>query len=104
MGAGAEAGEVDGDEEEEECTSVLMGEMPPDPPDMAGAMSFLPKLSRLLETLLMLMGAALAPEPELEKTKQKVRRSDGSGFQRGCWRGFPVDSCSYDQSSFALTL
>lgn len=43
----------------------MIGETPLDPPDMAGAMSFLPKLSRLLETLLMLRGAAFALEPEL---------------------------------------
>lgn len=64
MGVGAEAGEVDEEEEEEECTSLLIGEI--DAPDMAGAMSFLPKLSRLLETLLMLSGAAFV-EPELER-------------------------------------
>lgn len=41
-------------------TSLLIGEMPLEPPpDRAGAMSFLPKLSRLLETLLMLRGAIL---------------------------------------------
>lgn len=68
VGTGADAGEVD-EEEEEECTSQLIGETPPDPVDIAGAMSFLPKLSRLLETLLMLRGAAFVLEPELERKK-----------------------------------
>lgn len=56
------------EEEEEECISLLIGEMPADAPVMAGAMSFLPKLSRLLDTLLMLSGGAFV-EPELEKKK-----------------------------------
>ncbi len=66
MGAGADAGEVDEEEEEEECTSQLIGMTLLEPPDMAGEMSFLPKLSRLLETLLMLRGAVFVLEPELE--------------------------------------
>lgn len=53
------------EEDEEECTSLLMGEMPLEPPDMAGEMSFLPKLSRLLDTLLMLSGVVLALGAEL---------------------------------------
>lgn len=46
---------------------MLADETPPDPLDIAGEMSFLPKFSRLLETLLMLSGAAFVMEPELEK-------------------------------------
>ncbi|TNN72204.1 hypothetical protein EYF80_017632 [Liparis tanakae] len=46
--------------------------MPPDPPDIAGEMSFLPKLSRLLETLLMLSGAVLGLGPELEREIKPV--------------------------------
>ena len=57
---------MEDEEEEEECTSLLIGEMPLEPPEMAGAMSFLPKLSRLLETLLMLRGAVFTLEPELQ--------------------------------------
>lgn len=44
----------------------MIGETPLELPDMAGAMSFLPKLSRLLDTLLMLRGAVFVLEPELE--------------------------------------
>lgn len=44
--------------------------MPLDPPDMAGAMSFLPKLSRLLETLLMLREAVFVLVLELEKEQR----------------------------------
>lgn len=87
MGAGTEAGEVEEEEEEEECTSLLMGETPLDPPDMAGAMSFLPKLSRLLETLLMLRGAFFVLEPELKRKgyvevnkKQQPTDSNTCGF------------------------
>lgn len=68
-GAAAEAGEVDEEEEEEECTSLLMGEITPELPNMAGEMSFLPKLSKLLETLLILRGAFF--ELELVGNKKK---------------------------------
>lgn len=57
-------------EEEEEggwaWTSVLMGETAPVLTDMAGAMSFRPKLSRLLDTLLMLSGAGRGAALEAE--------------------------------------
>lgn len=43
----------------------MIGETPLELTEMAGAMSFLPKLSRLLETLLMLRGAVFVLEPEL---------------------------------------
>lgn len=46
-----------------------MGEMPPELTETAGAISFLPKLSRLLETLFMLRGAIFVLEPELEVQK-----------------------------------
>lgn len=59
---GGDGGEVD---EEEECISLLIGETPLELTEMAGAMSFLPKLSRLLDTLLMLRGAVFVLEPEL---------------------------------------
>lgn len=81
MGTGAEAGEVDEEEEEEEYTSVLIGEMPPDPPDIAGAMSFLPKFSRLLETLLMLRGAVFVLELELEKQTEVGMDRKSKGLQ-----------------------
>lgn len=45
----------------------MMGEMPV---DMAGEMSFLPKFSRLLDTLLMLRGA-FALELDLERKKKE---------------------------------
>lgn len=80
---GAEAGEVEEEEEEEECTSLFIGEMPLDPPEMAGAMSFLPKLSRLLETLLMLRGAVFVLELELGKKKNTVGMDEKyKGLQR----------------------
>lgn len=44
-----------------------------DTPDMAGAMSFLPKLSRLLDTLLMFNGGAFATEPDLERQQNKSK-------------------------------
>lgn len=53
------------EEEDEEYTSLLMGARLLGTPDMAGAMSFLPKLSRLLDTLLMFNGAAFAVEADL---------------------------------------
>lgn len=65
VGAGADAGEVDEEEEEEECISLLMGETPPELTETAGEMSFLPKLSKLLETLFMLRGAVFVLEPAL---------------------------------------
>lgn len=63
------AGDVDEEEEEDECTSLLMGETPLELTEMAGAMSFLPKFSRLLETLLMLRGAVFVLGPELGEQK-----------------------------------
>lgn len=70
-------------EEEEECTSLLIGEMPLDPPDMAGAMSFLPKLSRLLETLLMLREAVFVPVLELGEEQSGFETgSENKGLQR----------------------
>lgn len=62
---------MDEEDDEEECTSALIGEIPPDPPEMAGEMSFLPKFSRLLETLLMLSGAALEVELGLQNRGEK---------------------------------
>lgn len=47
----------------------MIGKTPLEPTEMAGAMSFLPKLSRLLETLLMLRGAVFVLEPELGRQK-----------------------------------
>ena len=55
------------EEVEEEWTSVLMGEKTAGPPGTAGEMSFRPKFSRLLDTLLMLRGGALAPPGGLER-------------------------------------
>lgn len=43
-------------------------------PDTAGPMSFLPKLSKLLETLFMLRGAAFVPEPDLEPDRTTYTR------------------------------
>lgn len=63
------------EEEEEECISLLIDETPLELTEMAGAMSFLPKLSRLLETLLMLRGVDFVLEPELEEQKTKVALS-----------------------------
>lgn len=65
-------------------TSLLMGETAPVLTDMAGAMSLRPKLSRLLDTLLMLSGAGrgVAPEAELRGT-----RVDGSHH---CWKWLDV--------------
>lgn len=88
MGGGADAGDVDEEEEEEECTSLLIGETLLEPPDMAGAMSFLPKLSRLLETLLMLRGAAFALEPELERQKYVREKTKDKNHQTEEYLGF----------------
>lgn len=58
-----------------ERISLLIGEITlATPPDMAGAMSFLPKLSRLLETLLMLRGAVLALRRKSEKKKERKKK------------------------------
>ena len=62
-------------EEEEECISLLIDETLLELTEMAGAMSFLPKLSRLLETLLMLRGVDFVVEPELQEEKTKVALS-----------------------------
>lgn len=56
-------------------TSLLTGETAPVLTDMAGAMSFRPKLSRLLDTLLMLSGAGRGAAPEAEL---KGRREEDS--------------------------
>lgn len=85
VGAGAEAGEVDEEDEEEEWTSLLTDETPPAPLDIAGAMSFLPKFSRLLETLLMLSGAVFVMEPELEKQMEMDKSIKGPHTQRLPW-------------------
>ena len=64
-----------------ESTSLLIGEMPLEAPDMAGAMSFLPKLSRLLETLLdtllMFRGAGLAVALQEERGGQVMEGNGG---------------------------
>lgn len=48
-----------------------MGETVLELTDMAGAMSFRPKLSRLLETLFMLRGGVFALEPELQANESE---------------------------------
>lgn len=63
---GTDGGDEEEEEEEEECISVLTGETVLELPGMAGVMSFRPKLSRLLETLLMLRGGVLVLELELQ--------------------------------------
>lgn len=68
---GTNGGDKEEEEEEEECISVLMGETVLELTDMAGAMSFRPKLSRLLETLLMLRGGVFVLEPELQANESE---------------------------------
>lgn len=72
------AAEKEAEEEGWAETSLLMGEMGPAPTDMAGAMSFRPKLSRLLDTLLMLSGAGRGAALE-----EELKGGEGGGFQ--CW-------------------
>lgn len=73
---------VEKEEAEWAWTSVLMGETGPALTDMAGAMSFRPKLSRLLDTLLMLSGAGRGAALEAEL-------KGGEGGEEG--RGFIID-------------
>lgn len=51
---------------------MLMGVTVLELTDMAGEMSFRPKLSRLLETLLMLRGAVFVLELELEVNRKET--------------------------------
>lgn len=78
------------EEEDEEYTSLLMGATLPDTPDMAGAMSFLPKLSRLLDTLLMFSGAAFAVEADLwiQTGQQTYKQKNDSGTLSRMMEGF----------------
>lgn len=63
---GTDGGEEEEEEEDDECISVLSGETVLELTEMAGAMSFRPKLSRLLETLLMLRGGVFVLVLELQ--------------------------------------
>lgn len=62
------------EQEEEEWISLLIGEMVLELTDMAGAMSFRPKLSRLLETLFMLRGGGFVLELELQVKESRISK------------------------------
>lgn len=87
--------ELEEEEPKEACwwawTSLLMGETAPVLTDMAGEMSFRPKLSRLLDTLLILSGAGRGGTPEAEL---KGRKGEGSHH---CWKRFDVNCTTQDR-------